>query len=282
MGLAGTGRMQHFVLRAREGTLLWHTWREAAALWQRVAAAAPGAAAICVMPDHVHVLHPRDIRAPLLGAARRYARWRNTRRGERGAVFRPLGAAVIAAGAVKRRRDERYIHLNPCRAGLVSDPLAWPFSTHRDAVGLAVGAARPAAPDPVAYHRYVSGDPHVAVSGTELPEVTPWVGASEAALVRVEAAVSALTRTPAPGLRRRGPARTLLIRAARTLTTASAPEIAAFVGVTARTVHKTARHYDHAVALVDRVLGDPRFRGLGPEDLRRGWRRYMARHGIRG
>lgn len=40
------------------------------------------------------------------------------------------------------------MHPNPCRARLVADPLAWPFSTHRDAVGLAVDPVVPrAGPD---------------------------------------------------------------------------------------------------------------------------------------
>ena len=73
----------------------------------------------------------------------------------------------------------RYTVLNPSRAGIVDDPLSWPWSTHRDVVGAiadpwvtaerlgaALGSRMASAQD---IHAYVSGDPSVAIAGTPFP-----------------------------------------------------------------------------------------------------------------
>lgn len=52
---------------------------------------------------------------------------------------------------------------------MVTDPLSWAFSTHRDACGLALDPVRKRVPDVHRFHRYVSADPTVAVDGTLLP-----------------------------------------------------------------------------------------------------------------
>lgn len=59
-------------------------------------------------------------------------RWRNHLEGVSGRLVRPLPPAEAVPEGPKRRRSVRYVHLNPCRARLVADPLAWPLSTHRD------------------------------------------------------------------------------------------------------------------------------------------------------
>jgi hypothetical protein len=81
-------------------------------------------------------------------------------------------------------RQIRYVHLNPCRARLVDDPLRWPWSTHRGVIGAeadpwadagrlaeVLGRSRPGFEE--RFHAYVSGDPTVAVSGTPLPAPAP-------------------------------------------------------------------------------------------------------------
>ncbi len=121
-----------------------------------------------------------------------------------GPGFEPIPAAELLADEQKIRRSLRYLHLNPCRDGLADDPLAWAFSTHRDACGLMVQPVVPPRRDPAGFHAYVSADPHVSITGTPLP------GGQLARMpvLDVLAAVSAVTRTTLSGMKQRGPART--------------------------------------------------------------------------
>ena len=100
--------------------------------------------------------------------------------------------------ATKARRTVRYVHLNPCRAHLAVDPLAWPFSTHRDRLGCAARPVLPQARDPEAFHRYVSSDPSVDPTGTPLPARA----LATRDLDRLAEAVSSAARTPGAAWRR--------------------------------------------------------------------------------
>ncbi len=260
----------HYVPRARKGTLLARDHRELIELWRRFTAAFPNLLALCIMPDHVHLLLPAPVAKEFLGhVLSEYARWRNARRGTAGGIWRPLGPPAESVGATKYRRDVRYIHLNACRARLVTDPLAWPASTHRDATGLSLWPALPTAPDPVAFHGYVSGDPTVAIEGTLLPRrslVAP-------TLEDVFAATSALGRLTADELARRSAGRTMLVRAARALTSSKATDIADFVGMSLRGVKASPRTADARIARIAEAAGDRRFSVL-TEDPVPAWERY--------
>ncbi len=270
--------MVHAAILAVRGRLLFHTWREARALWDMINARVRHKALV-LMPDHLHALLAREEQFEALARAMRaYAQWRNARRGETGAVFEHGARPTPVRGAEHAERTRRYIHLNPCRARLVEDPLAWPFSTHRDLVGLALPAVVPAVAQPARFHAYVSEDPAAHVAGTPWPEAR---GRGAPAPADVRAAVSALTRRTAHDLECAGPARDLLILAARQLSP-PCPQAAtaALLGVSEATVSRHARRAgaanDAAVALVARVAGDARFPLLTDEDLRRtpAWRAY--------
>lgn len=267
--------MLHFVARARRGRLLFVDWTEARALWDRTVRGCPGLLALVLMPDHLHLLHELDVRDRLAQAIAACAQWRNRRRGERGPLVERLPAADRALQGDKRARALRYVHLNPCRARLVDDPLSWPFSTHRDAVGLATFPVVPAHPDPTWFHAYVSSDPTVRVDGTELPT---WSVATTSA-AQVLHAVSASTRTPLPAVACRGSARSLYLRAARTLTADPHATIGLGVGVSRSAVLGSPAREDARVRAVARVIGDPRLAPLYDGDLRPlpAWRRYRDR-----
>lgn len=272
--------MFHLVARAQPGTLLFRTSAEANRLWSAVAAF-PGLQAACLMPDHVHLLldHP-DAARGLGGVMSAYARWRNHHRRARGPVWCAAPAPEPIPDAKHLQRTVRYVHLNPCRAGLVRDPLAWPWSTHRDAVGLAVPGCVRARRDPHGFHAYVSGDPSAAVAGTPFPE-EQW---GWARLVDVADAVLAVRRQEPEALRRRGPTRRLFLEAAWLLTEASTEEIAVHARASgsavrrgvARLPGRGSRACPAEVRVVVRALGDDRFAALPPGDLRRlpGWERY--------
>lgn len=270
----GTG-MVHIVMKAKTGTLLFHTWDEASELWRRLIEAFPGLVALVLMPDHVHLVVPQDDRQRVRALQSGYARWRNARRGQRGAAFEPHPQAVAIPDRLHLQRTIRYIHLNPCRARLVNDPLDWPFSTHRDAVGLAWPAARRPEDDPARFHAYVSGDPSVSLEGTHLP----W-GAGRLLLPDVVVdALSAVMRTPHWRLvERKGADRRLAMGAARDLTDASLRQVGAVFRVTPAAVRSAPPTPSGLIRILERVAGDARFEALDSLDLRRRrtWGRYRA------
>jgi hypothetical protein len=265
----------HFAVRSARLTLVFRDWAEARALWQRLIRVT-GVSCIVLMPDHIHVLLKPEAVPSLLAALRGFARWRNHHRGERGPVWDRGARAQPVSGWDHAARLDRYVHMNPCRAGLVRDPLAWPFSTHRDAVGLAVPCARRRVKDPDAYHRNVSADRSTDMMGTQLPAMPTTDRGRHAQVSEVLAAVSALTRTPTECLRSDQSARRLLIRAAKTLTAAPVQQVAGAAGVSRRTVQRVPARRDAAVVAVERVLRDDRFSALRLGDLRRRpeWTKY--------
>jgi hypothetical protein len=177
----------------------------------------------------------------------------------------PVPEPLVRSGAQKLRRDQRYVELNPCRAGLAADPLEWPLSTWRDRMGLSVPLVRPRANDPARWYAFATRDDYVRAG--ELPYV---VGVRSAA--DVEAAVSSVLRTPVARLRQRGPARTLLVASLRRLTELGTADIAELVGMSPSAVRAVASAGIGGVGVVERVAGDARFAALGPETL--SWRAY--------
>jgi hypothetical protein len=170
-----------------------------------------------------------------------------------------------------------YTYLNPCEAGLVDDPLAWPFSSYRDALGFALPAIRPPERNPASLHARVTARLSDERRASPLPRNR--VEGLRPDLRRLLGAVSSLTRTPPALMRRSCPARQLFFRAARELAGARSEEIGAQLGLRCSSVRHRWGEPARGVPLVARVVGDPRF-GMPVEgDLRRlaSWRRY-ARH----
>jgi hypothetical protein len=262
--------MFHHVAHSVEPTLLFHTWPEGLRLWKKIVAEVPEILAFVIMPNHLHLLHLVDVRRQLAHAIGSYVRERNARRGTKGLGVKTLPPADPVIGFQKQRRDERYVYLNPTKAGLVKDPLEWPLSTYRDRLGLTAWPVVAVAREPARLHRAVSSDPSVDVKGSLFP--TPTLRTDD--LLAVLHATSAVTRTPLDQLGRRGPARTLFLRAAAQLCpTAPRAEVAAFVHAKRAAATRAAHTGDPAVRLVSMALADPRFPPLHGRDLRRlsGW-----------
>jgi REP element-mobilizing transposase RayT len=176
-----------------------------ARLWHGLRKAFPHALAADINPDHVHVITPGDDR----DAARRRlvravsgATWGLGR-----GVWLPTGLPKVIPNAKHLQRQVRYVHLNPCRDGLVDDPARWLWSTHRDVIGATLdpwvtpARLRPAlgwSPDGFRqrFHHYVSADPSVDVRGTPLPRALEIRRGSVPDLDTVVAAVAAATRLP--------------------------------------------------------------------------------------
>lgn len=94
--------------------------------------------AFCLMTNHIHLaLQVSDI--PLSRAMQnlslRYTRWVNWRRKRSGHLFQGRYKAVLVDADSYLLELVRYIHLNPVRAGMVTDPEAYPWSGHRAYLG---------------------------------------------------------------------------------------------------------------------------------------------------
>lgn len=262
----------HLVARSLPGTLIFHDWTEAVALWRRLVKAFPDAQALCIMPNHLHLLTAdpaarRKLAAVLSG----FARWRAGYRGVVDATcWQPQPIPVSIPDRKHLRRTIRYVLLNPCRGGLAADPLAWPLSTHRDLVAMAVDF--PAHRDPAGLHAYVSADPSVCVVGTELPAIFRGFSPAE----RIAAATSSVLRIPRAELMKDRFARWVFDGAARACehtVTQIAPEVGQQrLHLYSRTKVVNLRVV-RAVAAVVRAVGDDRFQGLDerPGCLRVRW-----------
>jgi REP element-mobilizing transposase RayT len=253
--------MQHLVARTRHRRPLFTHDMDALALWDAVTAAFPDLIGLCVMPDHVHLLVAADDAVRRLGAVMSG----HARRLGNGSLWEPAPKPVPVPDASHARRTLRYILLNPCRSGRTNDPLAWPWSTHRDRVGLAVPRFGPIEAHPERFHRYVSGDPTCAALGT------PWPAPASSArcVEEVFEAVCAVSRCTESDLEHRGPARTLALRSVAKLLPDEYPAAARALGVSmsqARRVRsgatETALYAERSVEAVRRAVGDPRLRAL--------------------
>ncbi len=280
--------MFHYVVRSRPGTVLFRTWEEGLRLFVMVRAAFRELLGACVMPDHLHLLLPHDEGLRRLGAMMSgYARFRNAARRTEGMRVWDDAPEPEPVEVDKEQRNIRYVHLNPCRKRIVSDPLAWPLSTHRDFVGLSANPGSLKVANPGRFHAYVSGDPSVDPAGTALPEIQ----FQRFDLLAVRDAVSAVTRTVV-GPSMRGAVRSLTIRTAvghrllepgglgaSGLAAALEMSAAQVRQVAAGTPSRNARIRDPALAAAVRVVGDVRFGPLMLGDLLRtpGWEPYGGR-----
>jgi hypothetical protein len=245
----------HYAFHARGRlTPLW-THGQAAWLWRHIRAGFPAALGATLMPDHGHVIaYPGGRRrlAAILGAfARAFAF---------GDLWLPVGEPHRLTTPDKLQRGVRYCALNPSRptklmgrtVQLVSDPLAWPWSTHRDVVGaiidpwvdathLAAALGRKQHNFRERFHRYVSSDHWVHVDGTPLPESAPSSLVRTGELRDIASAALAATRSNALALRSRGRARTAFIGLAYHCGWREPSTISQICGVHPKGVSRTAR-----------------------------------------
>lgn len=246
--------MYHFVARTRTGLLAGET-QHAAALWARLRPLALGCEALCLMPNHIHLLTRREIRLELAQVLAGHVRSLNRSGGQ--IRLESVPRVTPCTDPKKIRRQARYIHLNPCRARLVKDPLAWTWSSYRDFVGLSAHGVRGCVADPGRLHSYVSSDPSVGILGSELPS-----GVAEPDLEQLRAAVSEWLRVPMSETLRRTPARRLWLSAAKAVVPASDAELARGAGLHKSSLARTPALSREQLRPLLRMAGDPRFPGL--------------------
>lgn len=256
-------------------------------LWRTLRRSFGPVAAACVMPDHVHLLlaavaDPTRLVHELGHVMSGFTRHVGDRR-----VWSEIAPPTVIADERHLLRTARYVHLNPCRDGLVGDPLAWPWSTHRGAIGaevdpwvsadtLASYLHREGEPNFAAwFHGYVSRDPACAVNGSALPKPATARVIPAAPLASVISAVIAAT----PWVRRRSARRRLIVQLADHQGWRDAALIGRAVGLSAdhvRQLQRDSRREGLAAAAL--CLGDARLRFRRSEEqalLALGWRPRM-------
>lgn len=90
--------------------------------------------AFCLMTNHVHLLiQVTDVPLSRImqNISFRYTRWSNWRHGRSGHLFEGRYKAVLVHADEYLLELVRYLHLNPVRAGMTTDPLEYPWSSHR-------------------------------------------------------------------------------------------------------------------------------------------------------
>lgn len=96
--------------------------------------------AYVLMSDHVHLLvTPSDekgVGSMMQRLGRRYVRWFNDRHQRSGTLWEGRYRSTVLAPAAYLLACYAYVELNPLRAGLVSDPALYPWSSCRHHLGL--------------------------------------------------------------------------------------------------------------------------------------------------
>jgi hypothetical protein len=245
--------------------------------WNHLQEKFPAAVSAMLMPNHLHLLLPfksttseaqeRTIITGLMGSLNKKVKMPG--------FWQPLSAPMQTPDSQYLSRTVRYIALNPCRRSLCADPLEWPCSTYRDLFGSTVNpwiSSRKLAQIlgdkengfEKRFHKYVSSDPSVLITGTPPPNkaATPKTFAEEG-IVEILKAASAALRSPLTDIRRSSDLRDLFIHLAYQQGWRKTAVLAEMCKVTPRTIQiiisKTPPQGLDAAA---RCLGDHRLRAL--------------------
>jgi REP element-mobilizing transposase RayT len=254
-------QIYHLVVFTRGYRTAFRNRTEYHTMWCALRRKFPVVLACVLMPDHIHLLVEAESFA--LAKRRLNAVTRNfARKFHHAPIWSEIEPRSDVTTSFHLLRAVRYIHLNPPRKHLASDPLNWEWSTHLDAVGAvaapwidlaaierAVRIVFPKSKRPwrEELHAYVSGDPSVNVNSTPYPALKESVVTSLAELaraVRVASRALDLRRTQRPSARR------VFIHLAYLLGDPSYCALAKYLGLNQRTIGRlAARPLSRAEAL---------------------------------
>ncbi|QGZ90374.1 transposase [Microcystis aeruginosa] len=94
--------------------------------------------AYCLMPNHYHLLirlKKAELSAAMQAFSLSYTKAMNQRYGRVGSLFQGRFQAILVNDTEYLLNLSRYIHCNPVKARLVSQPQEWEFSSFREYVG---------------------------------------------------------------------------------------------------------------------------------------------------
>jgi putative transposase len=92
----------------------------------------------CLLSTHYHLYvatSEANLSAGIQYLNGRYAQWANWNRAERSHIFEGRFGSELVESEGHALEVHRYIALNPVRAGLVRDPIDWPWSSLRAILG---------------------------------------------------------------------------------------------------------------------------------------------------
>ena len=259
-------------------TLLVRDPIEADALFRITTRTFPELLALAVMPDHEHLVLPHDdVGDRLARAQSAFTRWRNHHRGERAEVWAKPPPVEVVPGR-RRGRVMRYVFLNANRKDLVDDPLAWPWTTYREALGLAFPLVGPLDVNPERLHHHVSNDETARIGGTPLPSRVQ----RPVTWAEVVDAVLAVTRATPDAITRRGTVRALAVQAGWLLGIRDIAMVSRFTGLSRSAIYALVADLPEVDAVpagtplgaAIRVAGDVRFRRWTSFDTSPGWSAY--------
>jgi REP element-mobilizing transposase RayT len=225
--------------------------------------------AFCLMSTHFHLVLEVPDERTAERVVRRIARRLDATADERGVARLDVPHMQVLADDHAVLRYVAYTHANPVKAGMVSDPLAWAFSSHRDVYGLRHAAwfspaaihARLSGPEDASWlHRKAEG----RIAPPVLVEPTPreWPIEGLAFIERTVASVYGLSEEEMDAPRQGAQARACLATVAR-IEGWRPPEIADFIGWTDRHARRFAVDDTPAVRAALAILRDPRLRPSG-------------------
>lgn len=94
--------------------------------------------AYCLMDNHIHLavqVSEQPLSRAMQNLSFRYTRWVNWRNKRTGHLFQGRYKAILVEAEEYLLQLIAYLHLNPVRAGMVEDPLAYRWSSHRAYMG---------------------------------------------------------------------------------------------------------------------------------------------------
>ena len=257
----------HMVAHVRDRRLDLSVHEEATRLWAGLRRAFPDVVAAMLMPDHIHLLIAALAAGLAQGRLSRCLAGFSWGRGRY--LWQAVPEPEHVRGRKKMRRTWRYIALNPCRDGLTDDPLAWTWSTYRDALGAAVDpwvtlqGLRSSCRDPLfsapqGVHGYVSADPSVDVAGTRAPIAPEPSAIPSCSLDTVASAVAGALRTPWNEALQMPLGRRLFVALAHRQGWRDAAHLATALCVTKRTIRTLRTQPSAGLDAAALCLGDPR------------------------
>ncbi len=263
----------HLTVRARHLPITLTAHEVAEWLWPRLQQAFPKALSALLMPNHPHLMTTSDDISTSRRAFKNViAGLRRSNNPGASILWDPIGPAAVLADVQKARRMVRYVALNPCRAGLVDDPLSWPWSTHRDVVGaiadpwvdageLAHALEQPRAGFADELHQYVSSAPSVSVLGTPPPCQGPRTAIAQHPLNDLLEAAAAASRGKPADILRRSQTRALFLQLAMRHGWDETGRLAALCGISPRAIQQhRARPSSPALSSAELCLSDERLR----------------------
>jgi len=129
--------MYHVMLRGNAKQVVFHTEEEYRYFEDILAQGLDQCAivlhAYCWMKNHVHMalqVNDKPLSKLMQNISQRYTHWFNKRHDRVGHVFQGRYKAILVDREAYLAELIRYIHLNPVRADMVTDPIEYPLSSH--------------------------------------------------------------------------------------------------------------------------------------------------------